>query len=160
MPNATLHLSNGKLIYSGQQEYGAVKGALQTIIFDENGKVETILSKQEKNVARAHVSFSKDGKKLFWLLEELSEYNKIVDVGGGYVLDPNKAREAVTGLGVLTYDLQANAILKYQDLVNDDWAVNYKNPILMDTDNNILLLGNKLSRKAKESELVFISLKK
>lgn len=160
MPNATLSLSNGKLIYSGQQEFGAIKGALQTIIFDEQGKVEAILSREGKMLARSHVSFSKDGKKLFWLLEELGEYNKLVDVGGSFVLDPKKAREAVSALAVLTYDLQANAIVKYQDLTNDDWAVNYKNPILMDSDNTILLLGNKLSKKAKESELVFISLKK
>jgi len=159
MPNATLNESNGKLIYSGQQEYGA-KGALQTVIFDENGKVESILSKQEKNLARSHVSFSKDGKKLFWLLEELSEYNKLVDVGNGMALDPVKAREAVTSLAVLTYDLQSNSILKYQDLNNKEWAINYKNPILMDNEDGLLLLGNKLSKKAKESELVFISLKK
>lgn len=160
MPNATLTESNGKLIYSGQQEYGAVKGALQTVIFDENGKVESILSKEEKILARSHVSFSKDGKKLFWLLEELGEYNKLVDVGGGFVLDPKEAREAVTSLAVLTYDLQTNTILKYQDLKNKEWAINYKNPILMDNENELLLLGNKLSKKAKESELVFISLKK
>lgn len=160
MPYATLNVSNGKLIYSGQQEYGMVKGALQTIVFDGNGKVESILSRQEKNMARTHVSFSKDGKKLYWLLEELSEYNKLVDVGNGFALDPKKAREAVSSLAVLTYDLQTNAIVKYQDLNNDDWAVNYKNPILMDNDNMLLLLGNKISKKAKDSELVFISLKK
>lgn len=160
MPNASLNASNGKLIYSGQQEFGSIKGALQTVIFDENGKVESILSRQEKIIARSHVSFSKDGKKLFWLMEELGEYNKLVDVGNGIVLDPKKAREAISSLAVLTYDMQSNSIVKYQDLNNEEWAINYKNPILMDNDNMVLLLGNKITKKAKESELVFITLKK
>ncbi len=71
MPFASLNISNGKLIYSGQQEYGGTKEALQTIIFDGNGKVEAVLSKQEKTIARSHLSFSKDGKKMFWILEDV-----------------------------------------------------------------------------------------
>ncbi|MDP3928798.1 MAG: hypothetical protein Q8R57_07230 [Bacteroidota bacterium] len=160
MPSASLDVSNDKLILSGQQEYGK-KGALQTIIFDKNGKIESILSKQEKIIARSHISFSKDGKKLYWLLEDLGEYNKPVDVGGGVmVLNPNKAREAVSSLSIVTYDLVNNNITKFQNLENEDWALNYKNPILLDQDNTMILLGNKITRKARESELVFITIKK
>lgn len=157
MPFASLHISNGKLIYSGQQEYGGTKEALQTIIFDGNGKIETILSKQEKTIARSHLSFSKDGKKFFWLLENVEKYN---DINNLFTLTPKKAREVISGLSVLTYDLETNGIAKFQNLENEEWAVNYKNPILMDNNNTILMLGNKITKKAKDSEIVFITIKK
>lgn len=156
MPYATLNVSNGKLIYSGQQQYGVNIGSLQTIIFDKNGKVETMLSKQEKTMARSHLSFSKDGKKIFWLLEQIDDYNKIE----GATITPKKAREVVSSLSVLTYDLEANNIAKFQNLENEEWAVNYKNPILMDNENTILMLGNKITKKAKESDVIFITIKK
>ncbi len=157
MPFASLNVLNGKLIYSGQQEYGGLKGALQTIVFDGNGKVEAVLSKQEKTIARSHLSFSKDGKKFFWLLENVEEYN---DINNIFTLTPKKAREVVSSLSVLTYDLETNNIAKFQNLENEEWAVNYKNPILMDNDNSILMLGNKITKKAKESEIIFITIKK
>jgi hypothetical protein len=56
--------------------------------------------------------------------------------------------------------LETNNITKFQILENDEWAVNYKNPILMDNDNTILMLGNKITKKAKESEIIFITIKK
>jgi hypothetical protein len=157
MPFASLYVKNGKLIYSGQQEYGGIKGALQTIVFDGNGKVEATLSKQEKTIARSHLSFSKDGKKFFWLLENVEKYN---DINNIFTLTPKKAREVITSLSVLTYDLEANNILKFQNLENDEWAVNYKNPILMDNENIILMLGNKITKKAREGEIVFITINK
>lgn len=157
MPFATLIVKNGKLIYSGQQEYGGIKGSLQTIIFDGNGKVEAILSKQEKTIARSHLSFSKDGKKFFWLLENVEKYN---DINNIFTLTPKKAREVISSLSVLSYDLESKNITKFQNLENDEWAVNYKNPILMDNDNSILMLGNKITKKAKESEIIFITIKK
>ncbi len=156
MPYASLSVSNGKLIYSGQQQYGVIIGSLQTIIFDNNGEVETVLSKQEKTMARSHLSFSKDGQKIFWLLEQIDEYNKIE----GTTITPKKAREVVSSLSILTYDLEANNITKFQNLENEEWAVNYKNPILMDNENTIIMLGNKITKKAKESELIFITIKK
>lgn len=156
MPYSSLSVSNGKLIYSGQQQYGTIIGPLQTIIFDETGKAETILSKEGKTMARSHLSFSKDGKKMFWLLEEIDEYNKIE----GTMIIPKKSREVVTGLSVLTYDVETNNITKFQNLENEEWAVNYKNPILMDNDNTIIMLGNKITKKAKESEIIFITIKK
>lgn len=157
MPYASLNMSNGKLIYSGQQEYGGIKGALQTIIIDENGKIETILSKQEKTIARSNLSFSKDGKKLFWLLENVEKYN---DINNIFTLTPKKAREVISSLSVLTYDLGTNTIAEFKNLENEEWAINYKNPILMDNENTILMLGNKITKKAKESEIVFITIKK
>ncbi len=66
----------------------------------------------------------------------------------------------VSSLSILTYDLETNAIAKFQNLENEEWAVNYKNPILMDNENTILILGNKITKKAKDSEIVFITIKK
>jgi hypothetical protein len=73
---------------------------------------------------------------------------------------PKKSKVLVSGLSVVSYDLESNKILKYQDLKNDEWALNYYNPILLDNENTILMLGSKLTKKAKESEMVFITIKK
>lgn len=156
MANSELILRNGKLIWHGQQEYGGVKGALQLIVIDENGKIESIVSKQEKVIARSHISFSKDGK-LFWLTESVDKYN---EVSPQSTVIPKKAREAVSSLSVLSYNLNKGDILKYQNLENDEWALNFKHPILTDGESKMILLGYRLTKKAKESEIVFITLKK
>ena len=49
---------------------------------------------------------------MFWLLEEINEYNKIE----GTMIIPKKSREVVTGLSILTYDLGTNTIAKFQNL--------------------------------------------
>jgi len=151
MTNATLTVSNGKLIYSGKWAT-----THQAFVIDDKGKIETILSTTEKANSRSRISFSKDGKKMFWLLEDLEVYNK---VSKGMIY-PKKSRELVSGLSIVSYDLESNKILKYQDLKNEEWALNYYNPILLDNDNTIIMLGSKLTKKAKESEMVFITIKK
>lgn len=170
MSQSTLDVVNSKLIYGGQQlktGSGSVKvagqttngpklGALQVIVFNENGDIDAILSKQTSEQARAHISFSKDGKKLFWLLEDVGRYNSFKD----NMIYSKKSNEVVTSLSVLSYDLEAKEITKFQNLENDEWAVNYNNPILMEDESSMILLGNKITKKAKDSEIVFITIKK
>ena len=66
----------------------------------------------------------------------------------------------VTSISAITFDLTTNKILKHQNLENEEWAVSYTNPFLMENEDQILLLGHKLTKKAKESEIVFITIKK
>lgn len=151
MSNASLKVSNGKLIYAGK--WG---NSHQAFIIDDKGKIEAILTTSEKPNSRSQVSFSSDGKKMLWLLEDLEIYNKISDG----MIYPKKSREMVSGLSIVSYDLESNKILKYQDLKNEEWAINFNNPILLDKENTIILIGSKLTKKAKESEVVFITIKK
>lgn len=75
-----------------------------------------------------------------------------------------KAVKTTSGLksesSVLTCDFSSRNISKFQELANDEWAINYKNPILMDSDNTLLLLGNKITKRAKDSEIVFVTIRK
>jgi len=151
MLNTSLKVSNGKLIYAGKWAT-----THQAFVIDDKGKIETVLSTTESTNSRSQLSFSKDGKKMFWLLEDLEVFNK---VSKGMIY-PKKSRELVSGLSIVSYDLESNKILKYQDLKNDEWAVNYYNPILLDNENTIIMLGSKLTKKAKESEIVFVKIKK
>lgn len=170
MKGVTLTEVNGNLVYQGQQ-YGAAAasvkvmgktvggskiGPLQAFIFDANGDISAVLSKQEKENARSYVSLSKDGSKFYWLLEDVGLYNEFKDSQ----IIPKKAKVVITGLSVITYDFASRNITKFQDFANDEWAINFKNPILMDSDDTILLLGNKITRKAKDSEIVFVSVRK
>lgn len=170
MSGSKLDVINGKLVYHGQQlkvGSGSVKvmgqttngsklGALQAFVFNETGDLDAVLSKQTNEQARAHISFSKDGKKLFWLLEDVGRYNVFKD----NMIYSKKSNEVITSLSVLSYDLDAKAITKFQNLENDEWAVNYNNPILMEDESSMILLGNKITKKAKDSEIVFITIKK
>ncbi len=151
MLNTSLKVANGKLIYAGKWAT-----THQAFVIDDKGKIETVLSTTESTNSRSQLSFSKDGKKMFWLLEDLEVFNK---VSKGMIY-PKKSRELVSGLSIVSYDLESNKILKYQDLKNDEWAVNYYNPILLDNENTIIMLGSKLTKKAKESEIVFVKIKK
>jgi hypothetical protein len=170
MIGATLNEVNGNLVYQGQQHgvgvggvsvmgkavSGPKVGPLQAFVFDSNGDLSAVLSKQEKESARSYVTFSKDGRKFYWLLEDVGLYNELK----GNLIIPKKAKEQITALSVLTYDFGSRNITKFQEFANDEWAINYKNPILMDSDDSLLLLGNKITRKAKDSEIVFVTVRK
>lgn len=169
MAGSSLHLVNNQLIYQGRQFKAGKAGVsvlgqpvggsgflgIQAFIINDQGTVETILSKKGENIGSS-VSFSKDGQKVFWFSYDMGKYNKFKD-GMMYA---NKSKFLISGLSVISFDLSSQKIANYQDLVNDDWAISYANPILMETDDKILMLGHKITKKAKESEIVFITIKK
>jgi len=168
---STLNVVNGKVVYQGQQHNigngtiivldrfslnGSMYGDLQAFIFDENGNLDAVLSKQEKKTARSSVAFTKDGSKLLWLLEDIGKYNEIKKG----TISSKKASEIVNALSIVSYDFNAKNISSFQNLENNDWAINHNNPVLMKDDSKIMLLGNKITKKTKEKELVLVTITK
>lgn len=148
---------NGKFIYSGQQfAEGKRGGAIINAIFNENGTLETVLTKGVE-FSMSNLSFSADNKVMYWLIHDVTQHNKWDEKTG--IITPKEAKQVLTALSVVSYNFE-NKEVKYQDATNEEWGVMYKDPILFNSDNEVVLLGGKLSKKAKESEVAFISIKK
>jgi hypothetical protein len=152
-----IEVVNHKLVYSGYQTDNGQRGdAMITAVFGNDGKLEAFVSKNEE-YAKANMVFSNDGKKMYWLIQDYTEYNK-TDKKINYIY-PKEAKKVLTALSVVTYNIDAKTAT-YQTFKNEEWGIENSNNILYDNEQEVLLLGSRLTKKAKESELVFISIKK
>ena len=156
--NTKLHAQNGRLFISAQNYFEGKYGAMVTMVFDENGNLETYLAKPEKTLSRGNLHFSGDGKSAYWLIEDLTLYNKFDSKTGQ--LTSNKVRFLANGLSVVKYDINGKQAAPIQSFVNEEWALTYNNTKLYETANDIVLLGRKLTKKAKDGEIVFVKIKK
>jgi hypothetical protein len=139
----------------GQAINGYKYLGIQAFVINENGNIDGVLSVKGEET-NAKVSFSKDGKKFYLFLTDQDKYNKHKDG----IIYASKSKFLVNSLSVITYDFDAKNIAKYQNLENEEWAVSHIDPILMENEDRILMLGYKLTKKAKDSEVVFITIKK
>ncbi len=153
-----LYVINGKLLVSAQNFLAGKYGALVTMVFDQNGKLETYLAKPEKIIARASLHFTANGKTAYWVLQDLGQYNKFDSKTG--VLTAKKVKFLANALAVVKFDLETKQVANLQSFVNDEWALDYNNTQLYETATELVLMGKKLTKKAKESEIVFVTLKK
>ncbi|TAE09167.1 MAG: hypothetical protein EAY72_12790 [Bacteroidetes bacterium] len=150
-------VADGKFIYSGQQtDDGQRADCMMTAVFSADGKLETFLVK-ETEYSVGNLVFSKDAKTMYWLLGDVTEHNKWDKKSG--VITAKESKQILTALSVLSYQLDSKSV-KYQAFKNEEWGIQFKNPILYDTNDELLLLGGKLTKKAKDSELFFVKIKK
>lgn len=169
MVGTTLDVVDDKLVYQGGMVQGGNSGwsvmgqslngykylGVQAFVINNNGSIDAVLSVKGEET-NAKVSFSKNGKSIYLLLTDQARYNKHKDG----LIYPDKSKFLVNCLSVITYDIDAKNIAKYQNLENEEWAVSHIDPILMENEDRILMLGYKLTKKAKDSEVVFITIKK
>jgi hypothetical protein len=148
---------DGKFIYSGQQFDGGERtDALINVVFGTNGQLETFIVK-EAEFSKGSLVFSKDNKTMHWLIQDVTEYNKWDKKTG--TITAKESKQLLTALSVVSYQFDTKSI-KYESLKNEDWGLQYNNTILFNNDDEVLLLGGKITKKAKESEVIFITIKK
>lgn len=148
---------NGKLIYSGQQfEDGKRGDAIVCAVFNDKGELETYIVK-EAEFSKGNLVFSANGKTMHWLIQDVTEYNKWDKKTG--TITAKDAKQLLNALYVVSYSFDSKTT-KYQSLKNEEWGIQYNNTILYNTNNEVVLLGGKITKKAKESEVVFITIKK
>lgn len=148
---------NGKFIYSGQQFEDGKRGeAIINAIFNDKGELESLLVK-EAEFSKGNITFSADKKTMYWLVQDVTEYNKWDKKVGSITAKDSK--QLLTALHIVKYDFSSKTA-QYKSLVNEEWGILYKEPILYEAENEIVLLAGKITKKAKESELVFVSIKK
>lgn len=153
-----LHVVNGKLVVAAQNFLPGKYGALVMMVFDQNGQLETYLAKPEKIIARGSLHFTADGKTAYWLLQDLGKYNKFDSKTG--ILSANKVKFLANAMAVVKYDIETKQASTLQSFVNEEWALDYNNTQLYETPTEVVLMGKKLTKKAKESEIVFVKMKK
>lgn len=152
-----MNVMNGKFIITGQQfEDGKRSDAVITAVFTNNGELEVVLVKSAE-FSKGNLAFSANGKNMYWLIQDVTEYNKWDSKTG--VITAKESKQVLTALSIASYNLEDKS-LQYQNMANEEWGIQYKNHILYDTDTEIVLLGGKLTKKAKESELIFVKIKK
>lgn len=152
-----IEVVNDKLIYSGYQLDNNQRGdILLTAVFSASGQLEAFVTKNEE-YANANLTFSEDGKRVYWLIQDYTEYNKN-DKKINF-LYPKDAKKILTALSVVTYNIDTKNAT-YQSLKNEEWGIENTNNIVFDNENEVVLLGSRLSKKAKESEIVFVKIKK
>lgn len=147
---AQMNAVNGKFIYGGR--YQSVK----TAVFSENGDLESFIVKNAA-FSELYFTFSKDKKTMYCLVQNVLDYNKWDQKTG--VITPKAAKQVITSLAVISYNLE-NKTAKYEDFKNENWGIKFSNQFLFEDDNQLILLGGNITKKAKESEMVFITIKK
>ncbi len=147
---AQMAVVNGKFIYGGR--YENVKNA----VFNEKGDLEAFIVKNAE-FSENYFTFSKDKKTMYCLVQNVLDYNKWDNKTG--VITPKKARDVITSLSIISYNLESKTV-KYEDFKNENWGVKFSNHILMDNEDQLLLLGTSITKKAKDSEIVFVKIKK
>lgn len=148
---------NGKFIYSGQQIDGAERvEAIINAVFNESGQLEIFMVK-ETEYSKGNLVFSKDNKTMHWLIQDVTEYNKWDKKSG--IITAKESKQVLTALSVVSYNLD-NKSMKFETLMNQEWGAMFSNTILYDNEDEVVILGGKLTKKAKESEVVFVSIKK
>ncbi len=147
---AQMDAVNGKFIYGGR--YENVKNA----VFNEQGDLDAFIVK-EADFSENYFTFSKDKKTMYCLVQDVLSYNKWDKKTG--VITPKAAREVITSLSIISYNLD-NKTAKYEDFKNENWGVKFSNQILVDDNDQLLLLGTNITKKPKESEMVFVTVKK
>jgi hypothetical protein len=121
---------------------------LKTQYLTRKGDLEAFIVKNAE-FSENYFTFSKDKKTMYCLVQNVLDYNKWDSKTG--VITPKKARQVITSLSIVTYNLE-NKTVKYEDFKNENWGVKFSNQILMDNDDQLLLLGTNITKKAKEAK--------
>ncbi|MFN7312869.1 MAG: hypothetical protein ACK5UI_05240 [Bacteroidota bacterium] len=159
-----IHAQNGNLFISGQtvksinSKAEQDRSAIVTIILSSTGELITYLAKPEDGYSRFNLHFSKDGKSFYWSFFDFAEYNKMLNENGA-MLAKHKLG-LMSGLGICKYDLMSNGLTPFKSFINDEWVLGFSNPILFENEDEIVFQAKKLTKKAKEGEIVFVTLKK
>jgi len=155
------------LILAGQQflgrgKSGADKGNLFLAFFDlSNGNLVHYFIKPEDTYATYDVIFNKDRSVLYWATYDLETLNKLLDEQGN--IEAKKIKSMIAGcLHLAKINISSGQASDFEWLGKDQWAVNYDAPVVVkdDASDVIVFQGRTLSKKAKDSELVLIKVKK
>jgi hypothetical protein len=155
---------NGNLFISGQtvksvnSKYEQDRSAIVTMVFDANGNLSTYLAKPEEEYSRFNLHFTKDGNTFYWSFFDYAEYNKMLNENGA--MEAKHKLGLMSGLGICKYHITTKELSAFQSFNNEEWVLWYGSPILFENNDEVVFQGKKLTKKAKEGEIVFVTLKK
>ncbi len=159
-----IHAKNGNLFLSGQtvksinSKYEQDRSAIVTMVFDSDGNLNTYLAKPEEEYSRFNLHFTKDGNTFYWSFFDYAKYNKMLNENGA--MEAKHKLGLMSGLGICKYSLTNKELSAFKSFNNDEWVLWFGSPILFENNDEVVFQGKKLTKKAKEGEIVFITLKK
>jgi hypothetical protein len=155
------------LILTGQQlvgliKTGADKANLFIAVFDKsNGQLVKYFIKPEDTYATQDIIFNKDRSTIYWAGYDWESLNDLQNEQGA--MSAKKMKNMIAGnLHLAKIDLATLNCTPFEWLGKEQWAVNYLAPVIVKDDESeeIIFQGRTMSKKAKDSELVIIKVKK
>ncbi|GAB1415524.1 hypothetical protein MASR2M117_09300 [Paludibacter sp.] len=156
------------LIMAGQQLINPVqsdKDNLFVACFEKStGKLKDYYIKPETNYATQDLIFNKDRSTLYWAAYDLTSLNTInSESGESKFMASKKVKSMLAGYLYLSkIDLASGKASNFELIGENKFALSYKAPVLVGDDNadEIIFQGRTMEKKVKDSELIFISVKK
>lgn len=137
-------------------------GQLYLAEFNSNtGDLLNYYVKPESIKAKQNLVFSKDKKNIYWLTYNYKNYNKYDSKTG--VLTSDKIPGMIAGeLFVSKIEVGSGNFAPFKQLGKEEWAISYHEPIVLDeySADSFILYGRTISKKAKNSELILVKVKK
>jgi hypothetical protein len=159
--NRRIYYKNNKIIvfYQAHVEYSTAKGItwgdLTVAIFDNTGKVEKMFLLPENAYSNYQEFFSADNSKIYWIAYDYTTLNKETMPGGVY--EAKKVPNTIATIPQLSIiDLSSNTATEIQKITSEEWGVDAKNPVVANTENEIVFQGKSTAKKVKDSELVLV----
>lgn len=162
--NRRIYSKNNKIIFcyqahlEGSTSKPPTLGDMTVAVFDNTGKVEKMFLVPESDFANYEEYFSADNSKMYWISYDYVTPNKETMPS---VYEAKKVPNMIATIPQLSViDLTTNTASDIQKITSEEWGVDAKNPVVANTENELIFQGKTTSKKAKDSELVFIRVEK
>lgn len=172
-----VYFTDKYLIIAGQQYLGIGKGSYYTstnatifgaekenlflAFLDKNsGELLKYFVKPEETLGTYDIVFDKNMQNLYWATYDWNKYNK---VQGDVVVLYDKFKNSVLGEVYLSkINLNNLNATNFQNLGGENWGVSYESPMLIKDNKSdyIIFQGRTFNKKAKDSEMIFVQVKK
>lgn len=150
------NMSNNKLILT----FEIRENGWASVILNDQGQLDKYLIMPTNGFATSDVFFSADGKNMYWSVYEPNDYNTAILPDQG-MFQPKKLKNVLAAELLFSkinlVDLSNNGV---QTLGGEEYLVIANNPVVADTKDELIFQGRSVSKKAKDSELVLIKVKK
>lgn len=151
-----LNISNNKLILT----FEIRENGWSSAIIDQNGKLEKYIITPTDGFATSDVFFSEDGKNMYWAVYEPNAYNSAILPLQG-LFQPKKLKNVLAAeLLFSKINLEDYSTNGIQTIGGKEFLLIANNPLVADTKDELIFQGRSLNKKAKDSELVLIKVKK
>lgn len=163
--NRSIYYKNNKLIVcyqahvKGSTSKPPTYGDMTIAIFDNTGKVEKIFIIPESDYSNFEVYFSADDKKMYWITHDYLSLNKQTLGPGWY--EAKKVPNTIATIPQLSVlDLTNYSATPLQKISSEEWGIDAANPVVLNTEQELIFQGKSSAKKAKESDLVLIKVTK
>ncbi len=130
------------------------------VILNEQAQLEKYFIMPTDGFATSDLFFSADGKIMYWAVYEPNAYNSAVLPQNG-IFQPKKLKNVLAAELLLSKinlnDYTASAV---QTIGGKEFLLVANNPLVADTKDELIFQGRSLNKKAKDSELVLVMIKK